>query len=131
MTDLAGHLQLRPGAAVPHSLHSTRRAWAAQLAPGRSVETWPALLAGLFSLCGHAHRTASQLAISAAAPGLPPLADAVPAILQRETALEHLRRIALDWPRLLADPTAAQAASASGWNSTVSMRRSRALPAGS
>lgn len=112
MTDLAGHLQLRPGAAVPHSLHSTRRAWAAQLAPGRSVETWPALLAGLFSLCGHAHRTASQLAISAAAPGLPPLADAVPAILQRETALEHLRRIALDWPRLLADPTAAQAASA-------------------
>ena len=96
MNDLAGRLQLRPGAPVPHSLHSTRQTWASQIAPGRPAEALPGLLAGLFSLCGHAHRHASQLAIRTVEPSLFPSVTAVPAALQRETALEHLRRIGLD-----------------------------------
>ncbi len=104
MNDLAGALQLRPGVPVPHSLLSSRQAWAARLAPGRPAEAWPGLLASLFSLCGHAHRTASQLAMQVVEPGLFPAMAPVAATLQRETALEHLRRIALDWPRLLAVP---------------------------
>lgn len=107
MTDLAGRLRLQPGAAVPHSLNSTRRAWASQLAPGRAADTLPGLLAGLFSLCGHAHRTASQLAMRVVEPALFSSVETVSATLQRETAREHLRRIGLDWPRLLADPVEA------------------------
>ncbi len=104
MNELTGRLQLWPGEPVPHSLHSTRRAWATQIAPGRPADTLPGLLAGLFSLCGHAHRHASQLAVRVVEPSLFPSVSAIPAALQRETALEHLRRIGLDWPRLLADP---------------------------
>ncbi len=115
--DLSGRLQLRPGAPVPHNLRSTRRLWAAQIAPGRPADALPGLLAGLFSLCGHAHRTASQLAIGAALPGLLPALQTVPALLQRETAVEHLRRIALDWPRLLAAPADAATVAAQAGDS--------------
>lgn len=104
MNDLSGALALHPGTPVPHSLHSTRRAWASQIAPGRPADALPGLLAGLFSLCGQAHRSASQLAIRAVEPSLFPSVETVPGTLQRETALEHLRRIGLDWPRLLAEP---------------------------
>lgn len=104
MNRLAGELRLHPGAPVPHNLHSTRQPWAAQVGRGQPASALPALLAGLFSLCGHSHRMASQLAIRAVEPGLLPAPDAVPEQLQRETALEHLRRIGLDWPRLLAGP---------------------------
>lgn len=104
MNDFAGALQLRPGEPLPHNLRSTRQTWAARVAPGRAASDLPGLLAGLFSLCGHAHRTAGQLAIRAVEPGLFPSTASVPAVLQRETALEHLRRIGLDWPRLLTAP---------------------------
>jgi hypothetical protein len=112
MNHFAGALQLRPGAPVPHNLRSTRQAWASRVAPGRAASDLPGLLAGLFSLCGHAHRTASQLAIRVVEPGLLPSVQPVAALLQRETALEHLRRIGLDWPRLLAsaDPEVTAAA---------------------
>lgn len=104
MNSLAGELRLQPGAPVPHSLHSTRQAWAARVGRDQPANALPGLLAGVFSLCGHSHRIASQLAIRAIEPGLLPAPDAVPVQLQRETALEHLRRIGLDWPRLLAGP---------------------------
>jgi len=115
LSDLAGRLQLRPGAPVPHNLRSTRRSWAAQIVPGRPADAVPGLLANLLSLCGHAHRSASQLAIHVVEPALYPSAATLAATLQRETALEHLRRIGLDWPRLLAaaadtERVAAQAA---------------------
>ncbi|MGI9215825.1 MAG: hypothetical protein ACR2JA_02305, partial [Hydrogenophaga sp.] len=112
MNDLAGALQLQPGEPVPRNLRSTRQAWASRLAPGRAASDLPGLLAGLFSLCGHAHRTASQLAIRVVEPGLFPSVQPVAALLQRETALEHLRRIGLDWPRLLAGADPAVAATA-------------------
>lgn len=104
MNRLAGELRLQPGVPVPHNLHSTRQPWAARVTRGQPASALPGLLAGLFSLCGHSHRIASQLAIHAIEPGLLPMPDAVPVQLQRETALEHLRRIGLDWPRLLAGP---------------------------
>jgi len=101
---LGGQLHLQAAAPVPHSLRSTRRAWASQLASGRTAEALPELLASLFSLCGQAHRSTSQLAIRAVEPALFPAMAPVAVTLQREAALEHLRRIGLDWPRLLAAP---------------------------
>lgn len=120
MTDLAGRLLLRPGVATPHNLHSSRRAWATQLAPGRPASTLPGLLAGLHSLCGPAHRLASQGAIHAAAPDRFDWTDGVGPTLQRDTALEHLRRIGLDGPRLLARPDRVAATTA---QATDSLRR--------
>lgn len=109
---IAGVLQVRPGAAVPASLRSTRQDWATRLAPGQPVSALPGLMASLFSLCGQAHRLCSQLAIDAAMPGLM-AAPADPAQrLRLETAQEHVRRIGLDWPRLLAPCDAALAAQA-------------------
>ncbi|MDR2838816.1 MAG: nickel-dependent hydrogenase large subunit [Azonexus sp.] len=120
---LTGELRLTPGAPLPGNLASTRPALAPRLSPGRSASELPALLAALFSLCGEAHRLCAQLAIAAAAPELPP--PAMPALserLRRETALEHVRRIGLDWPRLL-DASAAQAAAESLRRCPLSSRR--------
>ncbi len=89
---------------MPHGLISSRRAWAARMAPGQPAQQLPGLLAGLYSLCGESHRMASRLALQAADPGLVPGPVDVAAALQRETALEHVRRMALDWPRLLGLP---------------------------
>jgi hypothetical protein len=106
--DLTGTLWLFPGQPPSHSLRSTRRPLASRVAAGQRASALPGLLASLFSLCGHAHRLCSRLAIEAAAPGLlgqhpDPPADS----LRRETASEHVRRIAIDWPRLLAPAGAA------------------------
>jgi hypothetical protein len=101
MNDLAGAIWLAPGRAMPHGLRSSRRAWAARMAPGRPAQQLPGLLAGLHSLCGESHRMASRLALQAADPGWHSGAVDVAAVLQLETAREHVRRIALDWPRLL------------------------------
>ncbi|MCB2019014.1 MAG: hypothetical protein KDF54_16135, partial [Hydrogenophaga sp.] len=99
---LAGHLVLRPGAPLPGALQSSRRDWAPRLTAGQPASAVPGLLASLFSLCGQAHRLCSQLALAAAAPGrVAPPADLAQR-LRLETAQEHVRRIGLDWPRLLA-----------------------------
>ncbi|MEZ5646045.1 MAG: hypothetical protein R3E99_12930 [Burkholderiaceae bacterium] len=102
---LAGRLHLRPGAPLPLALHSGRRDWAPGLAQGQSAAVLPGLLASLFSLCGHAHRLCAQLAIAAArgGQGAPDPLD-VARHLRRESAQEHVRRIGLDWPRLLGRP---------------------------
>lgn len=102
LDDLAGSLRVRPGAALPGSLLSTRRDWASRLVPGQPVAAVPSLVASLFSLCGQAHRLCSQLAIDAAVPGLMPVPADTAQRLRLETAQEHVRRIGLDWPRLLA-----------------------------
>ncbi|MBL8388334.1 MAG: hypothetical protein JNK17_08980 [Hydrogenophaga sp.] len=100
--DMAGRLDVRPGAPLPGALRSERRDWASRLAPGRPAAVLPGLLASLFSLCSHAHRLCAQLAISAAAPGAVPAPADAAQRLRLETAQEHVRRIGLDWPRLLA-----------------------------
>ena len=102
----AGSLCVRPGAPLGEALHSGRQDWAGQIGPGQPVTALPGLLSGLFSLCGQAHRLCAQLAIHAAAPGAMAAPDAAQR-LRRETAQEHVRRIGLDWPRLLASPSGA------------------------
>jgi hypothetical protein len=101
-TSLAGCLRVAPGAPLPLALHSSRPDWAPRLARGQAVSALPGLMASLFNLCGHAHRLCSMLAIDAAAPGLLPAPQQVAQRLRTETAQEHIRRIGLDWPRLLA-----------------------------
>ena len=116
LEDLAGRLRVSPGAPLPLCLRSSRQDWAARLAPGQPVAVLPGLVANLFNLCGHAHRLCSLLAIDAAAPGLLSTPPAVDQRLRTETAQEHIRRMGLDWPRLLATdmpgPQAAQAQAA-------------------
>ena len=102
LSSLAGSLRVAPGASLPLALQSSRQDWAPRLARGQAVSALPGLMASLFNLCSHAHRLCSQLAIEAAAPGLLPAPSQVAQRLRTETAQEHIRRIGLDWPRLLA-----------------------------
>ncbi|MDP2416065.1 MAG: hypothetical protein U1D36_17145 [Hydrogenophaga sp.] len=102
LSSLAGSLRVSPGAPLPQALQSSRTDWAPRLAQGQLVSALPGLMASLFNLCSHAHRLCSQLAIEAAAPGLLPAPQQVAQRLRTETAQEHIRRIGLDWPRLLA-----------------------------
>lgn len=99
--DMAGRLRVSPGAALPGALHSERRDWAARVGHGQPASALPGLLAGLFSLCSHAHRLCAQLAISAAVSGAVAAPGGAGQRLRLETAQEHVRRIGLDWPRLL------------------------------
>jgi len=101
LSSLAGSLRVAPGAPFPIALQSSRPDWAPRLARGQAVSALPGLMASLFNLCSHAHRLCSQLAIDAAAPGLLPAPQNVAQRLRTETAQEHIRRIGLDWPRLL------------------------------
>ncbi len=113
LSHLAGSLRVAPGAPLPLALQSSRQDWAPRLARGQAVSALPGLMASLFNLCSHAHRLCSQLAIEAAAPGLQGTPQQVTQRLRTETAQEHLRRIGLDWPRLLAaDPGPAATARA-------------------
>lgn len=93
-----GALVLRPGLPRPHNLRSTRPDWLGRATAGLPADRLPALLGNVFSLCGHAHRLCAGMAVAAARGEVPSL-DA--AALARETLREHLRRIWLDWPRLL------------------------------
>ena len=102
LSSLAGSLRVAPGAPLPLALQSSRQDWAPRLARGQAVSALPGLMASLFNLCSHAHRLCAQLAIEAAAPGLLPAPQQVAQRLRTETAQEHIRRIGLDWPRLLA-----------------------------
>lgn len=99
--DLAGRLQVHPGAPLALALQSSRRDWAGRIGQGQPATALPGLLAALFSLCGHSHRVCAGLAISAARPGAGPAPSDVAQRLRLETAQEHVRRIGLDWPRLL------------------------------
>ena len=102
LSHLAGSLRVASGAPLPLALQSSRQDWAPRLARGQAVSALPGLMASLFNLCSHAHRLCSQLAIEAASPGLLPAPQQVAQRLRTETAQEHIRRIGLDWPRLLA-----------------------------
>ena len=99
---LAGALRITPGAPPPQAVQSTRQDWATRMSHGVSTAQLPGRMASLFNLCGDAHRLCSQLAIDVAAPGLLPPPHAAAECLRRATAIEHIRRIGLDWPRLLA-----------------------------
>ncbi len=57
-------------------------------------------LTSVFTLCAHAHRRAAEMALDCAQQGLPPTPQPAPLHLL-ETARDHLRSIALDWPQRL------------------------------
>lgn len=104
LSDLAGRLRVRPGAPLAQALQSSRRDWAGRLVQGQPAAALPGLLASLFNLCSHAHRLCAQLAIAAVRPGAGAVPGDVAQRLRLETAQEHVRRIGLDWPRLLGGP---------------------------
>ncbi len=101
LDQLAGVLRLRPGQARPGSVLNNRPDWAGTLARGKAPAEVPALLASLYSLCGHAHRLCAQMALQAAAHGEVPADAGAARALQLETLCEHARRIGLDWPGAL------------------------------
>ncbi len=62
-------------------------------------------LSSLFTLCSHAHRRAADMVLRVAQGGAEPgFATAAPVPLWLETARDHLRSIALDWPQRLPGP---------------------------
>lgn len=101
LSGLAGALWLRPGAPLGRALRSTRRDLAGQVCQGKPASMMPLLLGSLFSLCGNAHRICSELALSAASGEDAGVSATLEQALRTETATEHVRRMALDWPRLL------------------------------
>ncbi|MCF8206270.1 MAG: hydrogenase formation protein [Methylotenera sp.] len=106
---LAGVLRLRPGQARPGSVRNNRPDWAGTLARGKPAADVPALLGGLYNLCGHAHRLCAQMALAAAEGAPAPAAGPAALALRVETLREHARRITLDWPAALSPAAAADA----------------------
>ena len=97
---LAGKLTLLPGLGLP-AIVSSRVPLANRLLRGRPARHAPALLGSLYALCGQAHRLTAQLAIDAASGVRCAATPQEQAALAVETMREHVRRIWLDWPRLL------------------------------
>ncbi len=101
---LAGQYRLHPGAA--HSIVGQRPVLAAGrlvgLLRGQTGEQVGRTLSSVFTLCAHAHRRAAQMALAAAqGAGLDASSTDPPVLLWLETARDHLRSIALDWPQRL------------------------------
>ncbi len=104
---LAGALHFVPGnRAAP--IVSSRYALAAQILRGKPPQAAVQWLPKIYSLCGSAHAWSAQAAVDRALQGWqkPVVNDTqvvdVPGIdLELETAREHVRRLFLDWPRLL------------------------------
>jgi len=98
--DPAGELRLRPGMPLPNIV-STRPAVAGRVVRGLTVDLVPRLLAQIHALCGGAHEVAAQLALAAARGHSAPATPVQRAALGMQALREHLRRVWLDWPRLL------------------------------
>lgn len=96
-------LVFRPGQGLP-AIQSNRVPLAGALLRGRPAHSAPQRLPLLYALCGEAHRLTAQLAIDAAMGGRTEASRAERSCLEAETAREHVRRIWLDWPRLLGAP---------------------------
>lgn len=105
---LGGEAVVCPGQPVGQNLRLQRPAWVQTLTQGRPANEVPGLLAAVFNLCGQSHSLCSRLALSTAGALPQPDAETLSQALRRETASEHLRRMAIDWPRLLA-PAGTQA----------------------
>lgn len=101
MNLLAQRLRLQPGADTP--VAGLREPLADRFLRARPAALAPALLGSLYALCGHAHRICAEMALQALqAPDAPVQPDAKQRrALWNETLREHVRRLFLDWPRLL------------------------------
>lgn len=105
---LAGEYQLRPGsqpgvAGQRPVLGADRLG---QLLRGQRGEAVVRSLGSVFTLCAHAHQRAAALAL-AAAHGQTRDTAHPPVALWLETARDHLRSMALDWPQRLPEAGAA------------------------
>jgi len=99
---LAGEYQLRPGA-TPGVLGQRPvlgDGRLGQLLHGQRGDAVVRSLGSIFTLCAHAHQRAAGLAL-AAAQGTPLETAGAPVALWLETARDHLRSMALDWPQRL------------------------------
>lgn len=113
---LAGNYRLRPG--VQASVAGQRPVLGGgrlgKLLRGQQGESVVRTLGNVFTLCAHAHRRTARLALHAAHPqtstALPAESNA---LLQLETARDHLRSMALDWPQR--QPTATHRAPDLHW----------------
>ena len=78
-----------------------------RLLQGQRGEQVSRTLSSVFTLCAHAHRRTAGMALAAAqtGPAALPLTEP-PVQLWLETARDHLRSIALDWPQRLPEPAA-------------------------
>ncbi len=100
---LGGQYELRPGA--QHSVLGHRAVLDAgrlsHLLHGQAPDQVVSKLGSVFTLCAHAHRRVARLALDAAAstPQIESSAEQVSLCL--ETARDHLRSMALDWPQRL------------------------------
>lgn len=99
---LGGHYSLRPGvrASVAGQRPVLGGGRLGRLLRGQQGESVVRTLGNVFTLCAHAHRRTARLALHAACPQ----ASAVlpmesPILLRLETARDHLRSMALDWPQ--------------------------------
>ena len=104
---LAGQYQLKPGS-TPGIVGQRPVLGAGRL--GRLLEGQrgaqvSASLGSIFTLCSHAHRRAADLALAAAQTAVP-ITQPAPVLLALETARDHLRSMALDWPQRLPDAVA-------------------------
>ena len=103
---LSGQYRLQPG--VPCSIVGQRPIVGAgrlgRLLRGQQGPQATRTLTQVFTLCAHAHQRTAELAM-AAAQAHPSVADANASSgpLYAETARDHLRSIALDWPQRLPD----------------------------
>ncbi len=101
---LAGQYRLRPGNTV--SVVGQRpvllEGRLGRLLRGQRGEQVGRSLSRVFTLCAHAHRRTCELALAVAHGGQPILLPTEPPVaLWLETARDHLRSIALDWPQRL------------------------------
>lgn len=101
---LAGEYQLRPGdrPAVVGQRPVLGAGQLGQLLRGQHGDEVTRSLGSVFTLCAHAHRRTASLALAAAldpSHALKPASQ--PVHLWLETARDHLRSMALDWPQRL------------------------------
>lgn len=114
---LSGALILRPGPGRT-AIASSRVPLAGALLRGRPAGEAMLMLPRLFALCGQAHRVTAALAVATAMAGddrragQAGVAALAPerAALAAETLREHVRRLLIDWPRLLGQPADGAAA---------------------
>ncbi|HEX8592950.1 MAG TPA: HoxV [Pseudomonas sp.] len=96
---LGGSLRVRPGQQPP--IVGGRPALAATLLRGQPPQAAAQRLPLLYSLCGQAHRLTAELAVNTALHGETPIDPGSQRMLETETRREHVRRILLEWPRLM------------------------------
>ena len=112
---LTGAYQLHPGAQTGLTGHRPvlQAGRLAQLLRGHAAQQIPELLGSVFTLCGHAHRRAARQALDLAA-----TPQDAPVFHLLETARDHLRSMALDWPQRLPGPDAGAGIESLRWLAT-------------